>query len=52
MIIQVLAAEVLAMSICIVSPAKDTCIRDVVGKKVTEPLHPICSRPRLVSMSV
>jgi hypothetical protein len=53
MIIEVLAADVgIAVRIHIVSLAQDASVRDIVCKKIVEPVYAIRGRPSLVPMSV
>jgi hypothetical protein len=53
MIIKVLAADAgIAVRIRIVSPAQDASVRDIVCKKIAEPVYAIRGRPSLVPMSV
>jgi hypothetical protein len=52
MVVEVLTTNATAMSICIVSPADDARIRDIVWKEVAKPVNAICSRPGLVSVSI
>ena len=47
-----MAADTIAMSIRIVSPAKDTCIGDIVWEEIAEPVDPIRGGPGFVSMPV
>lgn len=48
MVVEVLAADAIAMSNRIVSPAKDAGIRDIVWKKIAEPVDAVRSHPGLV----
>jgi hypothetical protein len=52
MIIKVLAANAVAMSTRIVSPAKYACIRDRGREEVAEPVDIVGGRPSLVAMAV
>jgi hypothetical protein len=52
MVIQVLAADPLAVSIRIVTPAKDAGVRKVGRKEIAEPVNVVRGRPRCVSMPV
>ena len=48
MVIQVLAADTLAMRVRIIAPTEDPGIRDVVWKEVSKPVLPVRCRPCLV----
>ena len=50
MVIQVLAADPLAVSVRIVTPAQDAGVRKVGRKKIAEPVDAVRGRPRFVSM--
>jgi hypothetical protein len=52
MVIQVLAADPLAVSIRIVSPAENTGVRKVGRKEIAEPVDAVRGRPRFVSVAV
>jgi hypothetical protein len=52
MIIKILAADLIAVSIRIVSPAQDTGLRKVGRKVIAEPVDAVRGRPRFVSMPV
>lgn len=52
MIVQVLVADALAMSVRIVSPAKDARVRDVLGKEVAEPVCVVCRSPGPIAMAI
>lgn len=53
MIIEVLAAEAgITVRIRIVPPAQDASVRDIVCKKIAEPVYVIRGCPSLVPMSV
>lgn len=52
MIIEILAADAVAMSICIISPANDARIRYVSREEVSEPVGAVSSRPGLVAVPV
>ena len=52
MVVEVLAANAIAVCICIVAPAKDACIWDIVRKEIAEPVFAVCSYPSLISVSV
>jgi hypothetical protein len=52
MVIEVLAANAVAMSVCIVSPAEDARIWDVSREELVEPVDAVCCSPRLVAVSV
>lgn len=52
MVIQVLAADPLAVSVRIVTPAQDACVRKVGRKEIAEPVDAVRGRPRFVSMAV
>jgi len=52
MIIQVLAADPLAVSVRIVSPAENAGVRKVGRKKITEPVDAVPGRPSFVLMPV
>jgi hypothetical protein len=52
MVIQVLAADTIAVGVRIVSPAHDAGVRKVGRKEVAKPVHAVRGRPRFVSMAV
>lgn len=52
MVVEVLAADTIAVGTRIVSPAEGPGIRDVVRKEVAEPVDAVRRRPSLVSVSV
>jgi hypothetical protein len=52
MVIEVLAADTIAVSIRIVPPAQDAGVRKIGGKKIAEPVDAVRGRPSLVSMPV
>lgn len=52
MVIKVLAANAIAVSIRVVSPAEDPRIKDIVRKEITGPVFAVRSRPSLISVSV
>jgi hypothetical protein len=52
MVIEVLAADTIAVSIRIVAPAQDAGVRKIGGKKIAEPVDAVRGRPSLVSMPV
>ncbi len=52
MVIEVLAADAVAISICIISPTEDACIWDVGREKIVEPVVSVYCCPGLVAMSV
>lgn len=52
MIVEVLAADAVTMSVCIISPAEDTCIRDVGREEMVEPVDAVFCCPGPVAMSI
>lgn len=52
MVIEVLAADTIAVSIRIVPPAQDAGVRKIGGKKIAEPVDTIRSRPSFVPVPV
>lgn len=53
MVIEVLATDArIAMGVCIVPPAEDSRIGDVVRKEVSKPVDAVRGRPGLVTVSV
>ena len=52
MVIQVLAADPLAVSVRIVTPAQDAGVRKVGRKEIAEPVDAVRGRPSFVSMAV
>jgi len=52
MVVEVLAANAIAVCICIVAPAKDACVWNIVRKEIAEPVFAVRSYPSLVSVSV
>ena len=52
MVIQVLAADSVAVSVRIVSPTQDAGVRKVGRKEITEPVETVRGCPCFVSMAV
>jgi hypothetical protein len=52
MIVEILAADAVAVGVRIVSPAEDARIRDVGWEKVAEPVGAVSGRPGLVAVPV
>lgn len=52
MVVEVLAANAIAVCICIVAPAKDARIWNIVRKKIAEPVFAVPSYPSLISVPV
>ncbi len=52
MIIEILAADTVAMSVRIVSPAEDARVWDIGREEVSEPVHVVRRRPGLVAVAV
>lgn len=52
MVVEILAANAIAISIRIISPAEDARVRDLARKEIAEPVDTFRGRPSLVSMSV
>ena len=52
MVVEVLAANTIAVCICVVAPAKDACIWNIVRKEIAEPVFAVRSYPSLISVSV
>jgi len=52
MVIQILAADPVAVGVRIVPPAENAGVGDVVWKEIAEPVDGFRRRPRLVSMAV
>ena len=52
MVVEVLAANAIAVCICIVAPTKDACIWNIVRKEIAEPVFAVRSYPSLISVPV
>jgi hypothetical protein len=52
MIVEVLAADAVAMRVRIVSPAEDPRFWDIVREEIAEPVDAVRRRPSLVAVSV
>ena len=52
MVVEVLAANAIAMRICIIAPAKNACIGNIVRKEITEPVFAVRSYPSRISVPV
>lgn len=52
MVVEILAANAIAISIRIISPAEDAPVRDLARKEIAEPVDAFRGRPSLVPMSV
>jgi hypothetical protein len=52
MIVEVLAADTVAMRIRIISPTEDPRIWDISWEKTTEPVHAVRRRPSFVAVSI
>ena len=52
MVVQVVAADALAMCVRIVSPAQNARVRDIGWQEIAEPVHAVCGRPGLIAVPV
>ena len=52
MIFNVLAADALVMSVSVMPPAEETCVRDIIRKEIAKLEFAIHSWSRLLSLSV
>src|SRR5579871_4449042 len=51
-VVEVLAADIVAMRVRIISPAEDARVRDIGWEEITEPVYAVRRRPSLVAVSV
>ena len=52
MVVEVLATNAIAVCICIVAPAKDASVWNIVWKEIAEPVFTVRSYPSHISVSV
>ena len=51
-VVEVLAADTVAMRVRIISPAEDARVQDIGREEIAEPVHAVRRRPSLVTVSV
>ena len=52
MIVEVLAADAVTMSVCIISPAVHARISDISRQKSSKPVDVVCRGPSLFAVSI
>ena len=52
MVVEVVATDALAMSVCIVSPAEYASVRDIMREEIAEPVDAVGRCPSLVGVAI